>query len=627
MAITNRELTLKPILKLKLIRLIAPTFVFLASLLITGPSSAGVFPSSRGTSVRVTSERLQLAALGAENICGTPLDASGESSIRCIFPDRMNKSSVRIGSTKAVFATSMGNCVLDEDGMKCWGDDLTPTMTDRLKVITAGAPRELFSGGSSICRADARLGVVTCPMDIHWPNSGGLVLPDQNQNEGVRFGPFADLRAVAISEYHFCALDGNRLRCQGTANANPLATPQAELDHPRAVAIGQNHACTLVATGVRCFGENGELAISTPGLNPTLLNANSLVAGLKHECAITSREGVVCFQVEDPAIPTAAANVPAELQADGAGVIQLVAGTAYSCALLRSGQVKCWGEAGETVLEVPNFYRHVISLAGGPSHVCATLEGGNIRCWGDNIGSLLDVPARKNEKLRVSIVGSTTCFWTEHNVICSSPFQPFKFIDQNNLQDFAMSGWGSAGACAIDQGQDHINRLTCAGGEFMTVPSEIFNPTLVAMSTHSACAVHENKLTCWGSEKLPKIPANIADVRKIQLSEKHGCLLDQYGLACWGAEDSLAAKVPARLRDFDAVTDFAVGHSHTCAITLDRKVACWGQNTYGQLDVPELVEPVSIFAANYFTCATDAEGIKCWGETPPKYASLTEQSR
>jgi alpha-tubulin suppressor-like RCC1 family protein len=81
-------------------------------------------------------------------------------------------------------------------------------------------------------------------------------------------------------------------------------------------------------------------------------------------------------------------------------------GGAFACALLDSAQAKCWGdnramqlgapitapaygdgpnETGDFLPEVaPGGGRSLRAIATGRAHACAILDTGDVRCWGDN---------------------------------------------------------------------------------------------------------------------------------------------------------------------------------------------------------------------------------------------------
>ncbi len=78
----------------------------------------------------------------------------------------------------------------------------------------------------------------------------------------------------------------------------------------------------------------------------------------------------------------------------------VVTGYAYSCALLASGAVRCWGMNYEGALgngsntdsSVPVTVTGIstaTALAGGDFHACALLASGAVKCWGnDTYGEL-----------------------------------------------------------------------------------------------------------------------------------------------------------------------------------------------------------------------------------------------
>lgn len=57
----------------------------------------------------------------------------------------------------------------------------------------------------------------------------------------------------------------------------------------------------------------------------------------------------------------------------------------------------------------------------------------------------------------------------------------------------------------------------------------------------------------------------------------------------------------------------SLGRGHSCALD-DNGVTCWGDNQYGQVDVPATLEqPYQVSADGHDTCALDLFYVTCWG--------------
>ena len=75
-----------------------------------------------------------------------------------------------------------------------------------------------------------------------------------------------------------------------------------------------------------------------------------------------------------------------------------------------------------------------------------------------------------------------------------------------------------------------------------------------------------------------------------------------------------------------SVRQIAVRHMHTCAVTTDNNLWCWGNNRYGQLglgntddktsptQVTSLTDVASVSLGHRHTCAIKTDGtLWCWG--------------
>lgn len=100
------------------------------------------------------------------------------------------------------------------------------------------------------------------------------------------------------------------------------------------------------------------------------------------------------------------------------------------------------------------------------------------------------------------------------------------------------------------------------------------------------------------------------------------------GVITWGAGQSAPQPVPGALAN---VVQVGAGYGHYAALTLSGKVVCWGDNTFGQCNVPQLAQSgvKQISVAAFHTVALRADGsVVCWGdnsfgECSPPASALT----
>ena len=236
----------------------------------------------------------------------------------------------------------------------------------------------------------------------------------------------------------------------------------------------------------------------------------SISAGYYYTCALLSTGAVKCWgnndngQLGDDS--TLQSLTPVSVPSLSSGVTAIAAGRYHACAVLNTGAVKCWGwnlygQLGDgstlqslTPVSVPSLSSGVTAIAAGERHTCALLSTGAVKCWGYNDnGQLGDGSA-------ASVTPRTTP------------------VDVSTL---------SSGVTAISTGSYH----TCA-----------------LLSTGAA--------KCWGKNTSGRLGdgSNTASLTPVSVS-------------------TLSTGVIA----------IAAGEAHTCAVLNTGAVKCWGYNVSGQL--------------------------------------------
>ena len=113
----------------------------------------------------------------------------------------------------------------------------------------------------------------------------------------------------------------------------------------------------------------------------------------------------------------------------------------------------------------------------------------------------------------------------------------------------------------------------------------------------------------WSSEPLK--------LSSLSVGVDHSCgLTADAAVVCWGADGSGQASPPP-----GAFASVSAGGNHSCGLTADGAVACWGDNDSGQATPPS--GPFTAVSAGYdHSCAVDSTGvIACWGDDDSGQAS------
>jgi alpha-tubulin suppressor-like RCC1 family protein len=291
--------------------------------------------------------------------------------------------------------------------LACWGDNEWGMLGQGDTVTRGNAPGPLpiVSVGSGAVVDDLEsVSDFTCArtggQTKCWGNNDGAQLgtgdhtsrgdmPDQMGN-ALPAVPLPT-ESIGTGHYHACALAAGAVRCWGSNQLGELgygdsmprdtvalidALPPIALGTdfvPVAMWSGFNQTCALTADQrLKCWGYNadGNLGLgdtATRGDDPTDMGdalpevdlggaATALSIGIDHTCAVLADASVKCWgpnesgelgvgdmQTRGDQPGEMGTALPAVDLGTGARATQVATGRGFSCALLATGDVKCWG--------------------------------------------------------------------------------------------------------------------------------------------------------------------------------------------------------------------------------------------------------------------------------------------
>ncbi|MCK5588731.1 MAG: hypothetical protein KAI16_00255 [Candidatus Pacebacteria bacterium] len=344
------------------------------------------------------------------------------------------------------------------------------------------------------------------------------------------------------------------------------------------VVTGKDFTCALSLNGdVACWGANdkGQLGLGCnldkdiPYRIKNLEGAVDISAGIDHVCAVIKDGTVKCWgsgeyrklgQKELKSFSKEKyknSNTPILVEGFSDAILVSV-GDKSSCAVIKDGTVKCWGEGGldlrhfnkvdydidgeMVVIPIINLV-NVVKISVGDNVACAIIKDGTVKCWGDDYGY-----KKINKK---------------------GPFydyEPIIFEYLKKVQD-------------ISVGHDHV----CA-------------------------VIQDGTVKCWGSGSMSRFgdgrlntredyPFKIKELNNIEsvtVGRSHTCVEGISGdTKCWssggygklGNGNTNYEKYPKIISGLK-VKQIDAGVNHTCAIIKDGTVKCWGANIRGQIGNP-----------------------------------------
>ena len=352
---------------------------------------------------------------------------------------------------------------------------------------------------------------------------------------------------------------------------------------------------------------------------PKALTFTLVSAGQDHTCGLTADGELYCWgsnrdgQLGSGSAETQPQSKPLRVASD-IKFRSVTAGYRHTCALTANGAAYCWGanDSGQlgngslkfSVTPAPVSGKLIFkSLSAGATHTCGVTTSGDGYCWGGNWhGQIGDGSLDGNQQY--------TCCHTEPTRIVG--VSSFSQVTAGGIHTCGLTSsgkaycWGVANYGRLGVGHTNAANLptptAITGGlEFLSIYPRGFYTCGLTKSHVAYCwgAGSDGQLGLGSAVVEQDVPAAVSGKHRFVLiaqGNQHTCGITTDGTVyCWGANrlgqigDGLTENkyVPAPVspeRKFKLITaggnDFS---GHTCGITTDAKTLCWGDNRLGQL--------------------------------------------
>lgn len=357
--------------------------------------------------------------------------------------------------------------------------------------------------------------------------------------------------------------------------------------------------------------------------------AKQVVTGILHSCALTTEGSVRCWGNHFDGALGIGAGAPEDSpdfnmdrymasQVVGltSGVVQISSDgvAAFTCALLDTGKVRCWGmnDYGQIGDTRRLFEREPVEIPGvddatqidvGGRHVCALVSGGKIKCWGGGGSGQLGNDDNMDSPTPVEVVGMEGASAVSAGRLHTCA-----------LKDGGVWCWGENVSGAV--GYPDSSTLFVP----YQVPSLTSGVAQLSLGDDFSCARMQNGgVRCWGRNDYSQLGARttmpykshtpvdvgLTGVTWLSTGRIEGAAVTNGKILHWGYEDLRQGyqlhETPIEGPAIAGIDQISVGYMHKCATTKDGAVSCWGDNGAGQAGffdsyelLPHLEQPTPV---------------------------------
>ncbi|MCK5592111.1 MAG: PQQ-binding-like beta-propeller repeat protein [Candidatus Pacebacteria bacterium] len=476
-----------------------------------------------------------------------------------------------------------------------------PVIADDGTVYAASYWDGIFAFGSINLAPDVPIITGTTTGDVNIDYEFGFMATDiiSADSDGTYLTNIENLK-IGRSSYT-CALsnEGNPY-CWGQGNSGVLGDDQATTDRLTPVRVHDG-----VATGADSDGTY-------------LTNIKSIEGGGEFACALSNAGNTYCWGKADWGVlgenqATIDRHTPIRVHdgmatgadSDGTYLINMKSienGYSHTCTLSNEGGVYCWGYATEGAMGDDQYKIHrftpvrvhegeatgvdsdgtyltnIKSIEAGRYYTCALSNAGNTYCWGtagagglgDNFSKRRVTPIRVHDGEATGADSDGTYLINIESITCGVSHT---CVVSNGGNAYC---WGSGlyhGQLGDDQAMDcrytpirvHDGVATGADSDGMY----LINIESIAAGSYHTCAISNASNTyCWGDASDGRLGDNQTAIDRFTPIRVHD------GVATGADSDGTYL---TNMKSIEA------GYDHTCAISNDDDVYCWGAGTSGKL--------------------------------------------
>ncbi len=269
----------------------------------------------------------------------------------------------------------------------------------------------------------------------------------------------------------------------------------------------------------------------------------------------------------------------------------------------------------------------VTSLAVGNYTACA-IANNRLYCWGEQASEFKKELGSVRDPKQVAINDNNgvrrACVMSEKTVKCTDDRESHE-RNYKGLRQIAIT---AGQTCVLDADHD----VSCFGDDtrrwdsWMSGKPTLEKPTMISGGNGRICAVDSTSkgvlLKCWGwvnpgQNTIFGAEAKLANPRSMS-TEAGSCVADDSGILCSYpiAGEQTRVDIPG-VRSLSQNWDYKK-NTRLCAVATG-KLMCWSQGARipnEEIKAPAFKNLSSVVYTPSHFCATDDDGVKCWGDDP-----------